>query len=392
MSYYSKGRKDNYYGWYSYWGWSWGWSRWWSDVKTWASQWTYVRPDYQKIKDELLQKQKKLNAMGYAIKIWYGTASVSRKSHWFTRVTAKDTTEFDTIRKFLDKTKALWIMELTWVDTYIMQSMLWQWKSWNDWVFNSSDWKILDSVTTYNSIKNAYKPSEWAKTKKLQDEWWTDWGWSAWFHTFPLDTKEIDKIADQIKNKLRIKQVTYIKEDSIRKWNRINRKYTIWLSHKPLIVKVANTYKKKRCLCIIDCSGSMSSFNHKWACHFMESLWVIWIFNTDIYYSNDFCLYKSNGAEWLSCNWGWEWFDIVDQRLSILNVDSNQYDYIFVFTDMNIWTAEMTNLQDILKGKKHILFNFNSSKWEHRRSIFWDLKIQDVTKVQDMIDNLINYV
>jgi len=381
---------DYYYSWYSYWWRSWGW---WQDIKSWASQYTYVRPNYQKIKDELLQKQKKLNAMWYAIKIWYGEASVSRKPHWFTRVSAKDWTQFDEIRKFLDKTKSLWVKELWSVDTFILQSMLskkaaWWWK--DTWAA-SNDWSILDSIEKYNDVRQSFVHPNSSKEDKLKKDWGTSWWWSSSFELAQLDISRVNKIADQLKNKLKIKEITYTKEDSLRKWNRISRKYTMWMSHKPLNIKITHVNKKKKCLCILDCSGSMSSVDHSGASHFMEAIWNTSIFDADIYYSNEMCIHKSNWTDRLRL-WWWEWFAILDQRLSVINIDTKSYDYIFVFTDMEIWLSEMSNLWDILKCKKHILFNFSEIYWEEWKPQFPDMKIQYVSKVQDMIDNLVNYV
>lgn len=380
-----------------YWyGNSWRWDG--GDIKSWASKFTYKKPDYQKIKEELMKEQKKMNLEWYAIKIGYGTASITRKAHGFVRCSVSDTKELKFVKTFLDKTKSMWFVTLGEVDTKILQSMLDEngedgenVRESEDWRYGSWDEDILDDADAYQAVVDAYKPNNNSKSLDEEKRGTNRW-WNSAFWLEPLDTKRINDIAEQIKNKIKLKDSRKIKEENIRRWNRINRKFVSWISYKPLINQYEEKRTKKKALCILDSSWSMGwKYHQEWR-DFMEWIKKTEIFQSSVYYSSDEAMYKSDWIEYLRVGGG-EWFCQLLSRLDVMNDDFDNYDYVFFFTDLQIGTAEMDEVNTICKGKKHILFNFSSKAYEERYSEqFPDLKIVTANKVQEMIETLINYV
>lgn len=379
------------YGWYDY-GTSYsygGSSNWWwgGSVTEWASKWTYVKPDYQKIKDALLVEQKKMNAKGIPIKISYGVPSVMRKKHGVSRVVLDEVKHIRKLNVFLEKTRAMWIVELGSSDSRVFLSLLERWSGWEVDGVSSRDWSIMDNKETYLKIRWAVKDKEWKENPNA-----TTWWWSSAFQLIPIDLQACMQIWQSIKNKIKIPDMIRLKEQSTRKWQRINRNFVNQTSYKPLQNQYDYKVKPKTALAVLDSSGSMCGDIHINAQNFMEWLKMSGIFTTNCYYSSNYCIYKSDQKNALRASWS-EGFEHLLQRLEIAWEDYSGYDYIFVFTDLNIGINELNELNTMLKGKKHILFNFNrSGDVNSYKESYPDLKIIQSFEVNAMIQTLINYV
>lgn len=371
---------------YSYGGssnWRWG-----GSVTEWASKWTYVKPDSQKIKDALMVEQKKMNAKGVPIKISYGQASVMRKKYGVSRVTLDNTNLVKKMQVFLARTRDIWVLELWAKDSRVFQSLIGKHNTWEvDWC-RSDNWDILDNMENYLKVRDWFTEPKWDKPNPNATTWW----WSGRGLVLEaLDLVKCNSIGQSIKNKIRMPDMIRIKEQSTRRWQRINRSFVNQTSYKPLQNQYDYKIKPKKALAILDTSWSMSRV-HATASEFMEWLKVSWVFQTSAYYSEDSCIYKSDGMNRLHV-WGWEWFNLLLNRLEIAWENYSEYDYIFVFTDLNIGNNEINELCTMLKGKKHILFNLNTSgDINSYRESYPDLKIIQAFHLNDMIQTLINYV
>lgn len=182
-------------------------------------------------------------------------------------------------------------------------------------------------------------------------------------------------------------------EENFRKGKRINRNFINWSSIKPLMSKTVNAKKKKKIMFIIDCSGSMNSWNsstdpsHK-AISFAAACVNSWIFNVEqvIYHSSSWwqnCIREIQKGELFNL-YGWsEGFERIDDNLNTEWIKS--CDYAVALTDLDIWTSAQQGLYDYLhKAKKHMVLSFDRS---------WTIKgmaVRTVDSPQTMINALVS--
>ncbi len=429
--------KSKYSSWYRpqqyqptiYWGWDkytwqyqqyWYWTLYWYDRDDWfsrpstyqyqkvdysskysfASNFEYVRPDHKKIREKLKQKQLQLNKQWYSIKIEYWShVDFSRTQYWFAKVYCPSLSVFDQIRKFLDKNTKIWIIKLTSKDVNIYNSITTgnsisvdeniipskrnvHWFTWFD--FDRHD---------YNLYRYSVIDIEWDKESKSKDfhYWWT----SSYLKKITINKNEIQKMSEIIKNKLRIKSDIKIKNVSLSKWKRINRNFILNYSYKPLEYISTFLRKKKKVLMVIDWSWSMNGWASDWYFHKAAlssfALRDTWLFEASVFFTTEDTLSYANGydAYYIS---QWEWFEYLKSRLSKASIDYSMFDYIFIFTDLNVSSSSQEEIAAICWSKKHIVFSFDEKHMEKYQNMYSSMKIKYVKSVQNIIDSVINFV
>lgn len=371
-------------------------SYWLYDKYSWASTYTYVQPDYKKIRSELKVVQQKLNKQWYPIKIDYWVASVSRKHWWVIKTRAESTDEMENIRKFIDKLQWMWITSIG-RDDEIMMRLIYSRADYETYWFDDQPPKyILDDRIVYEKYRSEIRQEAGDKeAENISAK--SRWGISHW-NIWSLNVDNANKVKEELLNKLKIKDVKTEKEESVRKWSRINRKYLLGISHKPLINKLDIRRKKKRVLNIVDSSWSMCELIGKGTRSVFDlaSEFSYWIKLTNIfdfvwYYSEDQTIMRMDNEEAIIPSW-WEWFNVIDIRLSDMGCNTEDQDYIFVYTDLQIGTNEMDKLEAMLSKKKHIIFNMWWKERDKFKEQYSNLKIVDITSTKDMIANIVNYV
>lgn len=406
---------DDSYGGYSYWGGGWYWLSTYKKDYSWAYGMNYIQPDHKRIRDELAEKQMEYNKKWYPLKIEYiGNKQLRELTDTgmsVIRIWACDSDDVDKIMGFREKTESFWMTAIDEWDELIMNMACrfpdWRYPDWyyiedesGDSIKDPVSWDYMDdrwamrNWYNYDVFKKRLqekqkeeKPEE--KLSKLISRW------GIWPDFECMTNKEnIKKIAHDLLNRLSPPKSPILKEPNLRAGKRINRKFINGLSYKPLMKAETMKLQKKRVLNIVDWSWSMgwyTSWEHLYkATNFMYAIEQTWFFNCDSFFSESNTLSKAVGL----CHghsWG-EWFDELLNRLMDMGYNPNNYDYIFIFTDCNIWQQQENVLNEILSNKKHILFSFDSYYMEDMMIRHKSLKYKYVNNPNAMIEELVNYI
>ena len=368
---------------------------------SWASSYTYVQPDYKKIREEIKQEQIKYNNMWVWLKVGYWTkVMIERKYLWLTKSEVTKAKDVKTIVSFAEQTENLGIVDLGIVDWFIMQMLYFgnpeQYTTdakWNE-IWPKEAMLSKDNYELYRAYLNKKLDAE---IKKQQQENWKrgqHWGWVWAKKTIPLKKERIDKLKEEMLMRLTSPRDIFQREASLRKGKRINRNFVYGLSYKPLMQEQTEKVKKKKVLNIVDGSGSMW-INQKdpifvgW--EFMYALSETGLFDCENFFSQTQTLSRWDDFQLYCYSW-WEWFADMPARLVDMWVNVNDFDYVFVFTDCCIDTRCKNALNEMLSKKKHILFCCEERNWDYMREDYPALKIVDVKTTADMVNNLVSYV
>lgn len=282
--------------------------------------------------------------------------------------------------------------KITWNVGPQLERMLWEWISKSDAIRLINDyynWKITHSEVR----KNFKKPEPW-ESKRFAESW----GWYSWFwivgSRIPLNKDQYNKNIKLIKSKIVFHDIIR-KEENLRTWKRINRKFINWLSYKPLTTKEVDKVNKKKLLIIQDCSGSMDSWrgsndpSYLWA-SFSAACANSWVFDMEhiiFHSSSGWKNVAKDFKKWELYNLYWwaEWFEALDDNLSPEYL--NWVDYIVVVTDLCIWSDAEQWLYDYLtRGKKHMILSFQ------RAGTMKGLNVRQIKNSNDMVNALFSLV
>lgn len=376
------------------------------DKYSFASSYTYVQPDYIKMKKSLEAEQIRLNALGYPIKISYWDINISCKTPWWLiRVTCNTMKQIGEIRRAIDSLSLLWIHTIDWKDSILFEEAYWYRNKtirYNSSYFNTNAYSDIDLYNWFRNSKDRDEIEEkqkgmktWGFLYNRQDniEYW-----------LKIEKSYCDKIAEQILNKVRLRKPNVIKQENLRKWKRINRKFIWGVSYKPLLSKeIPNTsINKKKVLCVVDCSWSMSAktsdiFNNTSFCQKEAISFARWLHDTGIFKCDtilvctDYIKMMWDSYEQPINDWS-EWFARLESIMESNDISHKNYDYFFLFTDCNIDWSSVDAVDSIAKWKKHIIFDFYGKEQGVLLSVNQSFNIKHIKQTNDMIEELVRYV
>lgn len=304
----------------------------------------------------------------------------------------------DKAKKFVDKLEWLGIGDIDEVGSKICEELI----RWSDASISSinTDWYNSAREEMIKKMEQQDKKRD-KKQKKAAQQW--RWGRGG-EKISKVDEMKAKIITEELLSKIKVKESIFSKEDSVRKWTRISRKYINKQSYKPLVRNIVEKRNRKKILAIIDWSWSM--MEGPWGTSTLSNSYLLQASNF-MYWLRDTMIYNMDGifSQWQTAvkideqgeeyniyhnDWS-EWFEAIEHRTSDL-LWSISHDYIFVFTDCNIGSDQLSALENLINKWKHIIFNFWwQVLWDNVRGMY-SLNVKDVKTTRDMVQTLINYI
>ena len=364
------------------------------DKYSWATSFTYVMPNYQKIRKQIKEKQEYYNTQWVPLKASYAEEiSMEKKSYWLIDAKVPSAQDLVDIVDFVNKTESIWIDELIDIDSLIMEMYFGK----RTWINTPS---CITKATLFSSQSN-YIKYRWELLKEIKDileekrqEKLLHQNWRGGIGSEmkrKADMVRVNRLSKELLNRLIPPQSLVEKEPDLRKWKRINRNYVYWLSYKPLKRENIISPIKKKVLNIVDWSWSMIGNSLEMAWDFMYAIEDTWLFDCTSFFSQQDTALLSKDYTIYYNNW-WEWFKDIEDRIVDMWFRINDFDYIFIYTDCDIGRDQLNALKKIVQSKKHMLFCFNRRYGDDVRNNHPSLKVVNISNTQDMTNHLISYV